>query len=188
MYSHRNYAVVYRPAFVPIREWRLVPYVDTSHADNVDYKTTFSYVTYWGPHRISVRAASLSKVAGGTGHSEVLGAVRGTHDATWTADILEALNLPLRAPILAFIDAEAARNIINRTGVTQTTKHLAVPLAILRQQAALGSVQFRHVHTKNNVSDIDTKSLQRDPFERLLRLMDSPPHLQPGCDLTVPIL
>ena len=86
-------------------------------------------------------------------------------------EIKEFLPTPL------YCDNTSAEALAKNPVHHQRTKHIDVRDHFIREQVAKGAISIHHCSTKENVADIFTKALPKDPFIKhraALGLMDLP--------------
>ena len=78
--------------------------------------------------------------------------------------MFEELGLPVVEPTIIKEDNKACQLFADHPGNHQRTKHIDVRYHFVRERIHRGSVRVDYVPTSDNVADIFTKALPREPF------------------------
>ena len=78
--------------------------------------------------------------------------------------VFDELGLPVVQPTIIKEDNKACQLFADHPGNFQRTKHIDVRYHFVRERIQRGSVRVDYVPTSDNVADIFTKALPREPF------------------------
>jgi histone deacetylase 1/2 len=156
----------------PCEEKELIAhgYVDADHRKDKSHSTG-GYVIFVGPNPVYWRSYKESILTDSTAHAEIVAASEGLKDLLHIKYLLEGMGVRQPQAVLLREDNQAVVSICNQQGVGKETmsrlRHIDHKDAIVAEQAQLGNVRVEKVDTKDNRADIFTKSLAKEPFERL---------------------
>jgi hypothetical protein len=85
--------------------------------------------------------------------------------------IMDELQYPSQNSKKVRVDNSGAIDWIMGSTPTKRSKHMEVRLYRSRHLVAEGQVEMDYVATKDNIADLLTKSLPRQPYERLACMM-----------------
>ena len=80
---------------------------------------------------------------------------------------LKDMKVSIDEPISIKCDNTSAISISKNPGLHSKTKHIPIKYHFLREQVAQKVVKLEYVPTKEQIADIFTKPLAREPFEYL---------------------
>lgn len=119
----------------------------------------------------SVIAASRRQdcVTGSSTHAEVVAASSNSNDVVWTRGYLEEIGLPQLEPTPFMVDAQNVITLAHNLISSKQTRHITRRELIVRERDTDGTLEVRKVHTSENLADMLTKALDREPFTVLRR-------------------
>ena len=85
--------------------------------------------------------------------------------------VFEELGLPVLQPTVIREDNKACQLFADHAGNFNRTKHIDVRYHFVRERIAKGCVRVDYVATAENVADIITKALPREPFFKFRALL-----------------
>ena len=85
--------------------------------------------------------------------------------------VLETLGYTIDGPISVGTDNKGAYDLCHRYTSAQNTRHIDRKLYKMRELRGAGRVTVKYVPTGDNTSDIFTKVLSRQPFEKHRRVV-----------------
>jgi hypothetical protein len=92
-------------------------------------------------------------------------------ETVWWRRVMAQVGLSQLGPTLQWVDNTVAERMANGEGGTKRRKHINVKYHWIREQVVRKELKLSHIPTAINEADILTKSLQRQPFERLRDLI-----------------
>ena len=128
--------------------------------------TSGNYLKYGDYGTVVYRSWLERKVADSTGHAETHSTHSLCKQVQWNRVLQEELGVPVRYPVELKVDNQGvvkqAKKAINHT----SAKHYRVAQAVIRDDTANKLIEVPYVHTSENPSDMFTKALPRESFER----------------------
>ena len=85
--------------------------------------------------------------------------------------VFEELGLPVMQPTVIREDNKACQLFADHAGNFNRTKHIDVRYHFVRERITKGNVRVDYVSTAENVADIFTKALPREPFFKFRALL-----------------
>ena len=119
-----------------------------------------------GPCLVTWGSRKQQSIALSTTEAEYIAAAACCAQLLWLKQQLEDFQIKL--PVMEIkCDNTSAINVSKNPVHHSRTKHIDVRHHFLRDHVEKGNVMLTHVRTKDQVADIFTKGLSREPFERL---------------------
>ncbi len=144
-------------------------YCDSDWASGVDdRKSVTGYVVYAQGGPIIWKSKKQPTVARSSCEAEYVALADTISEALWVKMALEELKIVRKEPIKIYIDNQAAKNMAENPINHERTKHIDIQYHFIRQVVGSGVVQLYYVNTKNNISDLLTKSVKRSVFQKLV--------------------
>ena len=81
---------------------------------------------------------------------------------------LKELGVTVEGNVSVFIDNQAAQAMATNPVNHERTKHIDIAYHFVREVVQAGMVKLFYINTKNNISDLLTKSTKPVDFERLV--------------------
>ena len=161
-----NYGILYSAAAHDAS--RLVAWSDSDWATR--RSTTGSNVELAGG---SVLASSRRQdcTSSSSSHAEVIAASATAFDLTWSRGLTGELGLPQLSPTPLCVDAKNVITIVQNWLSSNKTRHIKIRDLVVREKEIEGLLEVTKVSTHDNVADILTKALDREPFVKLRRLL-----------------
>jgi len=147
-------------------------YVDADHAGDIATRkstTGYLYLLNGGP--ISWASRKQAVVATSTVEAEYLAASEAAKDAIHLTYLMEELRFKPKNPIMLYEDNQSCLAIVKNDSFSARTKHLDIHARFLQDIVRNNRLDMTYVATDKNVSDLLTKPIPRDAFERLRRAM-----------------
>ncbi|CAI7780135.1 unnamed protein product [Closterium sp. NIES-53] len=130
------------------------------------------YLFFLGPSPISWQSKRQAVVATSSCEAEYYSLGAAVHEALWLQSLLTALGLPPTGSTRISCDNNSAIILAKDDGVFHPkAKHIDIKHHFIRDHVANHSVTLLYVPTQDNLADIDTKPLPRDPFLRIRGLL-----------------
>jgi hypothetical protein len=86
----------------------------------------------------------------------------------WVLMALKELGVTVEGDVSVFIDNQAAQAMATNPVNHERTKHIDIAYHFVREVVQAGVVKLFYINTKNNISDLLTKSTKPVDFERLI--------------------
>ncbi|GJS16245.1 hypothetical protein Tco_0410717 [Tanacetum coccineum] len=146
-----------------------IVYADSDHAgDYVDRKSTSGVCTFMGCCLTSWFSKKQTALAISTTEAEYVSAGKACQQALWMKQALVDYDIKLDdIPVLC--DNKGAIDLSKNPVLHSRTKHIEIRHHFLRDNVQKGNITIEKVASEDNIADILTKPLKREPFN-LLRL------------------
>ncbi|GJW89334.1 retrovirus-related pol polyprotein from transposon TNT 1-94 [Tanacetum coccineum] len=146
-----------------------IVYADSDHAgDYVDRKSTSGVCTFVGCCLTSWMSKKQTALAISTTEAEYVSAGKACQQALWMKQALVDYEVKLNdVPVLC--DNKGAIDLSKNPVLHSRTKHIEIRHHFLRDNIQKGNISIEKVASEDNIADILTKPLKREPFN-LLRL------------------
>ncbi|GJX35935.1 hypothetical protein Tco_0247492 [Tanacetum coccineum] len=146
-----------------------IVYADSDHAGGyVDRKSTSGVCTFMGCCLTSWFSKKQTALAISTTEAKYVSAKKACQQALWMKQDLVYYNIKLDdVPILC--DNKCAIDLSKNPVLHSRTKHIEIRHHFLRDNVQKGNISIEKVSSEDNIADILTKPLKREPFN-LLRL------------------
>ena len=154
----------------------LAVYVDSSHADNDDGKSTESYLTTFAGAPISWASKKQTFVATSSTIAEFCALTAAVKEAIWLKKLTVALKLERPGPVIVYCDSSNALDIVSKPGYSSTTKWVDNRYFFVRDAVNNGLVEFKWIDGKINPADGLTKpldSIKHANFRSLMGMMEA---------------
>lgn len=144
-------------------------YADSDHAgDYVDRKSTSSICTFVGHCLTSWFSKKQTALAISTTEAEYVSAGKACQQALWMKQALVDYGIQLN-DITILCDNKGSIDLSKNPVQHARTKHIEIHHHFLRDNVQKGNISIEKVSSEDNIADILTKPLKREPFN-LLRL------------------
>ena len=145
----------------------VVGYTDADYAGFlVDRKSTSGMAQYVGPCLVTWGSRKQQSIALSTTEAEYIAAAACCSQLLWLKQQLEDYGIKLPQMEIK-CDNTSAINVSKNPVHHSRTKHIDVRHHFLRDHVEKGNVFLTHVRSEEQVADIFTKGLAREPFQRL---------------------
>lgn len=104
-----------------------------------------------------------SIVATLTTEAKYIAATHASKEAIWLQMLLEELEHK-QEKIALFCDSQSALHLAKNPAFHSKTKHIRVQYHFVREKVEEGSVDILKIHTKDNLADALTKSINNDKY------------------------
>nr|GEZ33518.1 copia protein [Tanacetum cinerariifolium] len=146
-----------------------IVYADSDHAgDYVDRKRTSGVCTFMGCCLTSLFSKKQTALAISTTEAEYVSVEKACQQALWMKQALVDYNINLD-DIPNLCDNKGAINLSKNSVLYSRTKHIEIRHHFLHDNVQKGNISIEKVSSKDNIANILTKPLKREPFN-LLRL------------------
>jgi hypothetical protein len=139
-------------------------YVDSDFAGDLDKRrSTTGYVFTLAGGAVIWLSKLQSVVAISTTEAEYMAATQACKEAIWIQRLMEELGHS-QQQIVVYCDSQSALHIARNPVFHSRTKHIDVQYHFVREVVEKGSVDMQKIHTKDNLADVMTKSINADKF------------------------
>ncbi|XP_019091415.1 PREDICTED: uncharacterized protein LOC109128812 [Camelina sativa] len=153
-------------------EQKLVGYVDSDYAGDVDdFKSTFEYVFMLGGGAVSWVSKKQPIVTLSTTEAEFVSVAYGACHAVWLRNIMAEIGSEQKEGTTMFCDNSSAIKLSKNPVLHGRSKHIHVRFHYLRELVNDGVIQLDYCSTHDQISDIMTKAVKLEAFEKLKNRM-----------------
>lgn len=147
---------------------KLVGFVDSDYAGDVaDRKSTSGYVFMLGGGAVSWASKKQPIVTLSTTEAEFVSAAYGACQGVWLRNILEEIGCAQGDGTVLFCDNSSTIKLSKNPVLHGRSKHIHVRFHFLRELVNDGVILLDYCTTQEQVSDIMTKAVKREVFEKL---------------------
>ncbi|GKD64499.1 retrovirus-related pol polyprotein from transposon TNT 1-94 [Tanacetum coccineum] len=140
----------------------------TTHLEYVDRKSTSGVCTFMGCCLTSWFSKKQTALAISTTEAEYVSTRKACQQALWMKQALVNYDINLD-DILVLCDNKGAIDLSKNPVLHSRTKHIEIQHHFFRDNVQKGNISIEKVSSEDNIADILTKPLKREPFN-LLRL------------------
>ena len=142
-------------------------YVDSDYAGDEDRKSTTGYLIKVLDNTVSWATKKQSTTALSSCEAEYVALTAGINEACWIKYVLRDLRVGRTERILIFEDNQSAIKVSQTPANTKRLKHIDVKYHYIKQLVEEGTIELKHISSKNQIADILTKGVPRHQFEKL---------------------
>ena len=148
-------------------------FADASFATMEELKSIGAHALISGPGSgvIFAQVSTYKVAVKSIFEAETMAASAGQDTMIYANHIMDELQYPSQNSKKVRVDNSGAIDWIMGSTPTKRSKHMEVRLYRSRHLVAEGQVEMDYVATKDNIADLLTKSLPRQPYERLACMM-----------------
>ena len=165
----KNFGLYYRSLPTPPR---LLGYTDADYGGDLDdrkSRTSFVYTLgstaiTWGSHKQGCFSDS-------TTIAELVAMAESTKETIWLCRLLRTLDCAQELPITIYCDNQATLALVKNPEYHKRTKHVDMKYYAIRKYYKDKLLEFKYIHTTEQLADIFTKALPRDTFQKLRQLI-----------------
>lgn len=149
-------------------EFQLVGYTDSDWAGNVeDRKSTSRYIFHLGSGAVSWASKKQLIVVLSTGEAEYIAANVAACQAVWLRRILIDLREEQEDGTVIFCDNVSSIALTKNHVFHGRSKHIEIRYHFIRELVENNKIKMAFCRSEHQLSDIFTKTLSKEPFERL---------------------
>ena len=153
-------------------EKKLVAFVDSDYAgDSDDRKSTSGYVFMLGGGVVSWASKKQPIVTLSTTEAEFVSAAFGACQAVWLRNVLEEMGSSQEDGTVMFCDNSSTIKLSKNLVLHGRSKHIHVRFHFLRELVKDGVIGLNYCTTQDQLSDVMTKAVKLDVFEKLRERM-----------------
>jgi len=139
-------------------------YVDSNFAGDLDKRrSTTGYVFTLAGGAVSWLSKLQYVIALSTTEAEYMVATQACKEAIWIQRLMEELGHS-QQQIGMYCDIQSTLHIARNPVFHSRKKHIGVQYHFVREVVEKGSVDMQKIHTKDNLADVMTKSINADKF------------------------
>ena len=141
--------------------------VDADYANSMDDRRSITgYVNFMSGGPVTWQSKNQTSVALSTMEAEYMALAAETQVAIWLRMVLEELGVQMAGPVVIREDNKACQMFADHAGNFSRTKHIDVRYHFVRERVERGDIRVDYVSTDEQVADIFTKALPREPFKK----------------------
>ena len=145
----------------------IVGYSDSDYASDKDHrKSVTGMVIYICGIPVAWKSKGQKAVTLSTTEAEYYALSEMCSELIFIKNILEFIGVKIQFPIVAKVDNVGAMFLSNNHAMSQRTKHISIRQHFIRQFVEDGIIKVIFVRSKSNDSDIFTKNLSKDLYEK----------------------
>ena len=153
---------------------QLVLYVDASHADSDNLRTTIGYVIYLNGGPISWRSMLSKTHCQSPTESEYTGMYHAVCEVISIRNLMEEIGYNCSKPTLVYEDNEAAIAVANNPRNHDRMKHIELKVHLVRDAIHDKKIVMTHISGKEQIAHLLTKVLPVKQHEKFTnKLMTS---------------
>ena len=159
-----NYGILYKRG----GEQKVVGFVDSDYAGDVDdRKSTSGFVFMMGGGAVSWASKKQPIVTLSTTEAEFVAAAYGACQAVWMRNVIEEIGFKQGEGTILFCDNSSTIKLSKNLVLHGRSKHIHVRYHFLRELVNEGTIQLEYCSTGDQLSDIMTKAVKLETFEKL---------------------
>jgi hypothetical protein len=161
LYSTADKVIQYKQPDEPEMVNRLVCYVDTSHADSDDLRTTCGYIIYLNGGPISWRTLLHKGHCQSPTESEYVGMFHSVCEVLSLRNMMEEIGYAQTLPTTIHEDNEGSIKVANNPRCHDRLKHIDLKYHLTRDAIEEGKIAIEKIGTADQQADILTKPLAK---------------------------
>jgi hypothetical protein len=140
---------------------------DSNYATCKETRRSVSgYVIYLEGALVSVKSGMQKIIALSVSEAEIIALVQCVQEIMFIVKLINSLGLKVKKPIELEVDNKATVDLVNGWNISGGTKHSEVKIMYLRELKEKGTIRVYWHPTEENESDIYTKNVKTEDFER----------------------
>jgi len=151
---------------------RLMAYSDNDYAgDQDDLRSISGYVFMLSEGAVAWSSKKQPVVSLSTTRAEFISAAHYACQAVWMRRVLEMLDCKQGTHTIIHCDNMSTIKLAKNLVMHGRSKHIDVRFHFLRELCKEGVIDLKHYNTRDQITDIMTKALKMDAFEKLRNLL-----------------
>lgn len=149
----------------------LCGYCDADYADDLDdRKSRTGYLFLLANGVVAWCSKRQGCTADSTTEAEFVAMAESVKEAIWLCCLLRSLGFSPCLPTSIFSDNQGAIQLVKNPKFHKRTKHIETKYYLIREKYDQHQVEVLYINTKQQLADLLTKALPRDPFQHLRTL------------------
>jgi hypothetical protein len=150
-----------------ISEWEIVVYTDSDWAGDKDTRISVTgFIVFMLSVPILWKSKGQRSVALSSSEAEYYALSEAAKDIRFVAQILLTMGIPVRLPIVVRVDNVGAIFMSENVSASSRTKHIDIRYNFVREFVADKFIKIIFVRTEENISDVFTKNVSGDIYEK----------------------
>jgi hypothetical protein len=146
-------------------------YCDADYAGDLDdRKSRTGYLFLLANGAVAWCSKRQGCTADSTTEAEFVAMAESVKEAIWLRRLLQSLGFSPSQPTSIFSDNQGAIQLVKNPKFHKRTKHIETKYYLIREKYDQQQVEVLYVNTKQQLADLLTKPLPRDPFQHLRAL------------------
>ena len=151
---------------------QLKGFCDSDYGGDIDTRRSKSgYVFQLGSGLIAWSSKGQKCTAQSTTEAEYIAACMATKEVVWLRRLLASIGYPQTAPTPLLGDNQSAIRLVKNPEYHKRTKHIDIQYHFIREKYESREIDISYISTDHQLTDIMTKALPRDRFERFRTLL-----------------
>jgi hypothetical protein len=140
---------------------------DSNFAEDKDTRTSvYGYVLYFCGAPIATKSKLGRSVTQSSTEAEYFAISEIAKEVLFTKQLLDTIGIEIELPIIIRVDNVGAIFLANNFSVSQKTKHIDIRAHFIREYIEDGILKLVFIRSEDNDSDIFTKNLSEDLFNK----------------------
>ena len=140
-------------------------FIDVDWIGNLDdRKRTSGGAFFLGKRLVSWTRKKQNCTSQSTTEAEYVLAAVNFSNIVWFKQLLEGMKVEIKEPVVMYYDNTSTINISKNPVMHSKTKHIAIKYYFVRELVQDKEIKLEYVHTKEQIANIFTKPLPKDPF------------------------
>jgi hypothetical protein len=163
----KNYGLRMDPILDQSAEWNIKVFTDSDWGGDKDNRHSVSgYVIFLMGVAVMWKSKLQRTTALSSTEAEYYALSEAAKDIKFVSQILDSIGIKINYPIYVNVDNVGAIFMAENASATSRTKHVDVRYHFVREFIFEGFIKIVFVKTANNTSDIFTKNLSKELFEK----------------------
>ena len=167
----RNFCLKFEPVLMKDENgnwvWTIVAHSDSDNGTDPETRMCIcGFILYFMGVPVSWRSKSAKSVTLSSSEAEFVALSEAAKEIKFVCQVLESMGIKVKLPIVVRVDDVGTVFVCNNVSVSQRTKHVDIRLRFVNQFVFEGFIKIIFVKSEDNDSDIFTKNLSGDAFDR----------------------
>ncbi len=147
--------------------WVLVMFCDSDYAGDTDTRKSVSgYILFVKGVPVAWRSKAQSTVTLSSSEAEWISLSEAVKEIMFVLQLLQTMKIKVQLPVTVLVDNVGAIFMSSNVTTSPRTKHVDIHTKFIRQYTEDGTVKIIFVRSKSNRSDIMTKNVQGDLYDK----------------------